>query len=550
MRKKIIHNTFLFISIILVISIFKKIFGDENSLVIVAGITASLYLVEIDYTLSPIKNTLKFVLIEVAIGIAAFIASLNSATALIITFIMLFMILYLFTYDTKRPMHIPFSLGYLFLLYTPISLERMPFRIGGLIFCGLFIMLIQIILNKNKFLKKAKMGIIENTNAIKDEVDFILNKENYNVIKEKQDNIHKSLSSLLSLTHERILKGANTSELCNTMLSIILSLESINITLRKINDDLEHIGRYDNILLKLKVQLENIIKYINKDIDSKQFSIELKEFLKYEGELKYEYYLDYELQEKLSILNDSLDNLESGKLHEYYRNHNKIFKIIKSRLLKSNFNKNSLKFSYAFRGALVISISVFVVDYFNIVNGKWIIFTILSVIQPYLEYSKNKGKNRIVGTIIGVLLFEVLFFIFKTDSMRMMVILVVGYISNYPTKYDHKMICITISSLGAASIGGGDNLISLDRLIFIIIGTAVALIANRLILPYRIKFVTKDLIDKSFELNNKIINELENINIDNNKELLNMLFYNKIINNHINFNNTTILSLKIKEYLD
>ncbi|MEG1310414.1 MAG: hypothetical protein RSD47_00260, partial [Romboutsia sp.] len=196
MRKKIIHNTFLFISIILVISIFKKIFGDENSLVIVAGITASLYLVEIDYTLSPIKNTLKFVLIEVAIGIAAFIASLNSATALIITFIMLFMILYLFTYDTKRPMHIPFSLGYLFLLYTPISLERMPFRIGGLIFCGLFIMLIQIILNKNKFLKKAKMGIIENTNAIKDEVDFILNKENYNVIKEKQDNIHKSLSSL------------------------------------------------------------------------------------------------------------------------------------------------------------------------------------------------------------------------------------------------------------------------------------------------------------------------------------------------------------------
>ena len=57
-KKKIISTTIMFLAIVVSIVLFKMVFGEENSLVAVTGITAALSLLGMDYTINPIQNTI------------------------------------------------------------------------------------------------------------------------------------------------------------------------------------------------------------------------------------------------------------------------------------------------------------------------------------------------------------------------------------------------------------------------------------------------------------------------------------------------------------
>ena len=220
--------------------------------------------------------------------------------------------------------------------------------------------------------------------------------------------------------------------------------------------------------------------------------------------------------------------------------------------LKLNINKESLKFTFALRGAIVTSIAVFIVSAFNIEHGKWLIFSISAIVQPYLESSKTKGKERILGTIIGLIIFEIVFSIITNTSGRAIIILLVGYISNYQSKYKYQMICTTISALGAASIGTDITDLSIQRITFVILGTIIALYANKVILPYKMSIITKNDIKKSIEFNEKIVTKLYNLGLSNVKldnEIKELLVVNELINKKINTNNLTLLSSDINEFL-
>lgn len=87
-KKKIISNTIVFFITTSIVLLFSGIFGGENVLVGVQGTAAVLFLLTIDFSLNPVKNTIYFVLLELTIGLAAYIASLNPYLAIISTFLM------------------------------------------------------------------------------------------------------------------------------------------------------------------------------------------------------------------------------------------------------------------------------------------------------------------------------------------------------------------------------------------------------------------------------------------------------------------------------
>ncbi|WP_042275409.1 FUSC family protein [[Clostridium] dakarense] len=549
MKGKIASTTLLFILIVGFIVVFQNVFGSENTLIGVAGITAALSLIDIDYTLYPIKNTIKFVILEVLIGISAFVASLNPIASLVGNFVVIFSLIYLFTYDTKKSIYVPFTLGYLFILYSPVKIEDMPLRIAGLAFCGLLIMVVQMLANRNKFWSKTQKSIMQVANDLKEKIDLIINKEDVYKIEEKHNEIYKNVRNISGKIYERRLKRIDESNLYEINLGIVLSFESINITLNKIQDEIENIKKFDEILVQLKKELDYIIKYINNEITVKELSNNLKLFIKDKSSI--DCYLSYELKENISLLNNTLEEVEL-KLNKEIKSSNIPYSSLKEYVLKRNFNKDSLKFSFAFRSAIIISIGTFIVSLFSINHGKWLIFTLFAVLQPYLELSRAKGRDRILGSVIGVLIFEIIFSIVKDDSMRMVVIFIVGYLSNYPTKYNQKMIFTTISSLGAASIGSGIDLLALDRLSFIIIGTIIAMAANKFILPYKISSETKELVEKSIKINKQILNKISHIKINNTskKEFNDLILVNKLINDKISINNNTLMSQRIEEFLD
>ena len=150
-KKTIINNTITFAIVMFFVITFKSIFGEENTLIGVTTITATLMFLERDFTGSPLKNTLKFIGINLLIGIGtSLIVASNMWLGLIINFIVVFIFSYIFTYNLRQPLYIPFGLQYLFLLTTPVPTDRLDIRLLALIFGALIIMLVQLLFNKNK----------------------------------------------------------------------------------------------------------------------------------------------------------------------------------------------------------------------------------------------------------------------------------------------------------------------------------------------------------------------------------------------------------------
>ena len=71
----------------------------------------------------------------------------------LINFAVMFIIGFTLCHNLKSPTYLPFSLQYIFMLSSPISLEKLPNRIGSLIFGALVIMGAQLIINRIRFQK-------------------------------------------------------------------------------------------------------------------------------------------------------------------------------------------------------------------------------------------------------------------------------------------------------------------------------------------------------------------------------------------------------------
>lgn len=451
-KKKILSTTIMFVVIVAAIVGFKSIFGDENTLVGVAGITAALSLLGTDYTINPLRNTVYFVGLEVVLGIGAFLSANNSILALIITFILIFTVLYNFTYNTKKPTYVAFTLGYLFMLYSPVDINELPTRIVALAFCGLAIMAIQMLANKNKLKTQSKNTIKSSIEYISEEINCILENKNLDFVNELNKKTYIGIRDLISDMYKRIDKDIHLPIEIMQSLFISRFLESINLTVGKIKDDKNDNEGYFETLNEVKNLLVEIDNFTNENLSIDELINKLSKYAEDTDKIEPNYYLIYELKDAADLLSYDLKDSRDKKIDKIKENYFVTDLLDRVNDLKNNMSKDSLKFTFALRGAIVTSIGVFIVSIFNIEYGKWLVFSLSSIVQPYLEASQVKSKDRLVGTVIGLVIFEILFYLIKEDSARVLVILAVGYISNFQTKYKDQMICTTISALGAAAM--------------------------------------------------------------------------------------------------
>ena len=549
-KKKIISTTIMFIAIVATISVFKNIFGDDNSFVAVAGVTAALCLLESDYTINPIKNTIYFVCLEVVIGIASFLANLNPWLGLVITFFIIFYLIYLFTYDNENPKYVGFTLGYFFMLYSPVTASRLPFRLAALATFGLLIMLLQLLSNRNRVKKQAYGQLKSALKYIREEILLLESSSHFESIATINKNANSTLKNLIETLYYYIDKGANLPISLYQKLFMAHFLDSININLNHIATS--HNTEYKSNFNKLLSLIDFIDEFIDNNESIDKLFLELDNILNSKELIKSKNYLDLELHTSVAVLKNDLQNIKDEGISKIYSKYFVTDLMEKLRSFKNNISKDSARFTFAFRCALLTSIGVFFVNEFNISSGKWIIFSLHAITQPYSDYSKAKGRERILGTIVGLIIFEILFTTFKDTSTRSIIILVVGYLSNYKRNYFEQVIYMTISALGAASIGTNLSTIGAERLIYVLLGTIVALIANKIILPFRITDSTKDNLTKSIDLNKRLINMLYSKcsgSEISTTEFNTLVSVNKFVNNKIEYNNHTILSNDINDYV-
>lgn len=481
-KKLIISNSLTFIFVVVFVVIFKSMFGEENTLIGVTTITATLMFLGKDLTISPIRNAIRLILLNLFIGICAILAVKHIYLGIVVNFIALFIVSYALCYNLESPMYFPFTLQYLFLLSAPVSAEQIPKRLIALVFGAIFIILIQLIVNKDK-ISKSGNKILTNV------CDLILGKiENFenNYIDDENLEIESKINAFRKMVYDKREVDFYLTEEGRIKLNLSAALENTYYMIGAIEKSPDVLFILNN-LKELINDTKNVLegKNIDKDLCKEKYI-----FLQECEDRNINELLVLQLLDSIVLLQDTLYELKNLKKENY--NLVKSVGDIPSNTKESLFkyvvgDHRSLKYCYAMRVAIAISIGGYIKDLFNISEGRWIMFTILSLVNPIYEVSKNKTKDRVLSTIIGSVIVLALFSIFKDTTIRSIILMITGYISGYLKQYKYSIICVTISAVGSAALLGDVSGLTVDRILLVILGAIIAIIANKFIFPYKLQ---------------------------------------------------------------
>lgn len=485
-KKLFISKTVTFIGVVAFVIAFKSIFGEENTLIGVTTITAILMFLERDLTLTPVRNTIKLILINLLIGISSYLVISNMYLGIIVNFFTLFLISYNFCYNLRNPLYVPFTLQYLFLLANPVDNQGFFIRIVSLIFGAVAIMLTQLLVNKNK-LAKSGNKLLENVcDSILNKIEY---KEQYDLVDDGMEKVNQSIDAFRTMVYDKREYNYYLTEEGRLKLNLSVALENIHSMIHDTD-----LSKIDNDIIKtlelLIKETKLLLNHSKDNTDEHDVSLYMQKLFKICEEKDINDLLNLQLLDSMILLSDTIKSLKSldEKQYNIVNKSHDISELFADSSFKTFFKDGkSLRFCYAMRVAICITIGSFIVQYFNLSEGRWILFTLLSLITPVYEVSKSKTKDRIFATIVGSIIVFVLFSIFKDPTTRMLIVLAAGYLNGYPSQYKYAIIFVTISAIGSAALVGNVQALTINRIFFVFVGAAMAIFANRYIFPYKLE---------------------------------------------------------------
>lgn len=460
MVKTIITKTIVFIVVMLFVTIFKTIFGDNNMMVGVTTLVLILSTLGRNLTVNPGKNLVLLLMINLTLGLGAFIVGQNIWLGVIINFVILFLIAYFFSYELRKPLNMLVGLHYMLMMVNPITMEELPMRIIALIIGPFLLIGVQLVVNKNKLrkstpvlLQKIETNLVTKINLLKDDIETTA----INQV------IIDDINAVKVIVHDSTPKDTHISLLGRSVISVLSCLERINLLL-----DLPCDG-------DLLTEVESSIKE-KQSLDAQK--VELSQSTHTIRDKEFATALEI-LHQKQTILANLVAN--PSDLQEKNEPISDEFK--ENKILKRNLNYNSIRFGYGVRLGMLVAMTSLITSYFNIEYGSWLVYTVFALTQPFVEFTMSKSKKRIIGTIIAAIVIYVFFSVVQGSTLRLGFLLVGGYLLSYAIDYRDVVIFMTIASVASAAMGTvNPGFIIFNRLFFVIIGIIIAVIVNKLFL--------------------------------------------------------------------
>lgn len=549
-KKAFMANNIIFIISAIFVYISIMHLGSNNLMVGIAGIFLLIAIVNKDFSRNPLRAIFKISFLTSFIAFAPYLVNLNIYSGVFINFFVVFIMIYLVVYTLNKTIYFPFLFGYTLFLTTNVEGENLYMRIMGMVMVGIVAVIFQIVFSKLSSKKaesnKALIGIIET---------FIKNIDDFKAGNFDFENREK-LKELSTYWSRDILEKRNNSfylkEKENTELNLIAAIEKLDIVLEQMSKLARGNEEYIKFADDLKVCLENLGLFLQtrKRVNNLSLSIE-----KINNNYEYIKLNDIKIYSAIEALN-IIDGLTSDLLEMGRKDYIEIkfgMKEIKEmkNLLLADFNKNSVRFIFAFRTAILISLSYFAIEYFHLGLGKWMMFTIASVSQPYNDTVGGRAKGRILGTLVGVIIYLPLSYIFTSVQYRIIIIVIATYFMISFKKYAYSISMLTILFLGVVTINVQNIIVFAgDRLLFVALGIVIVLLGNRFILPYSLRKETGILINKYYNCCSEILDKTLLLYKESGvrEEIRNLIITAKGIENKILLNNTGIDSDEIREF--
>ena len=490
MNKELKSKIIMFVAMISFMFFYMFVFGNKNAVIGVTMVMAAFMNLGNDLSFKPKTSFIKILLLLLVLGISSFLNNPLTILGCILTFLVVFGTTFTSYHLFGTSVYLPFLMCYFMMVGIPVTIENLPMRLLSLVFGAIFIVGLNVIINKKKSYKLSKATITTLINELNKAIDLKLKGEEVSV-----DNFKAANGFYLSIFNKFEYKFFPTKTQ-QSVLDVVKSFQYIGRVLSEYDLSKKELIYLKEVLSQIRdINLEDIFYG---DIESEGMPLIL---------------LNLEI-----IANESKKDLTYDSIIPDKKT---LFSLFKP-MIRRQFSFHSVKFTFAFKMAFILFIWQLLTLIFNLPFTKWLYFATIPLMLPYINDVGYTARSRLHGTLIGVFIFAMIMlmipYINISFNVLMMIVMVVCMLLMVVKLEDKLILAIvtTIMSVMAALMYIEPPEAIFLKVLWVAVAVPVVTLFNYKFLPYSVEIETENNLKASFELNLKSINLIKQKCITNN----------------------------------
>ena len=491
-------KTAMFLIIGLFMVVFLALFGTSYAVIGVTVASAAMIMLSKDLSVRPFSNLCSIMVFMVLMGVGAFLASLDPYLGLLVNFIVVFLVVFLSMQDLKSPMHFPMLLFYVTMVTTPITISEMPDRLLVLAVSAVFIVGLNVVMNRGSRSRTSHNGIVAMCEEIRRCSGAVLRGESPD-----HSEIDRLAADLNRNMYDRLKSHFFTTPNDRTVLDLAVSLADLGRVVCRgdwSEDSLRNLGSV----------LDAVVSHERGECGASDVRGAVESYLASNpGAAGGTDLILRDIHRELAYLESGGDDSTYGS--ERGRD---IGTVVKA--LREEARRDSARFTFAVRMGLIFAMVAFAWEYWAWENAQVLLFTVVAAIVPFLEDSWRQSMMRLSGTVLGALVFGAAVILSGDNTVALMAVGLVAayaYILMDNGRYDRKMFFYTllVMIVSSMTVTSPESSMIADRIMFTVAGIFVATVANRVVLPYRIRDENMELAVRSLRISLERIHNLRDI---------------------------------------
>ncbi|MBQ6098668.1 MAG: FUSC family protein [Methanobrevibacter sp.] len=462
------------------------VFGANNMVIGMFIAMAALMNLGNDFTYKPKLSFFKVLLLLLILGIVAFLNNPISIFGCILTFFVVFGVTITSYHLFATSVYLPYLMLYFMMMSClPVSFEELPMRLLSLVVGAIFIVGINLIVNRNKKFKLSKQTIDSLVLELNNAVDLKLAGDEVS-----KENFKTANGFYLNMFYHFEYKFF-PSPVQRSVLNIVKSFQHIGAIVADYDLSVNELDGIKKILYNLK-DIKSLEFFESIDVDTKEMNIVL---------LNFEYIVD------------ELNNVDSTR--EFILPDKKYIRSLIKPVIKRSFSFRSVKFAFAFKMAIILTLWEILTLLFNLPLTKWLYFATIPMMAPYINDLADSAKKRLKGTVGGALIFILIiiaapYLPLSSDILMLVVMIVCMAVIVYNLKNTLIVTTVTtvMSVMAVLSYVAPDIAIEL-KVLWVLIGAAVAIALNYIFLPYSVEKESENNLKARYKFNGESINMIK-----------------------------------------
>lgn len=480
MNRALKSKIIMFVSMMLFMLFYMVLFGSKNAVIGMMVVMAAFMNLSNDLSFKAKASFIKILLLLLVLGIASFLNNPLTIFGCILTFVVVFATTFTSYNLFGTHVYLPYLMIYFMMVGIPVSVEMLPMRLLSLVFGAVFIVGLNMAINRKKDYKLSKATIDTLISELDKAIDLKLDGKDV-----FSDNFRTINGFYLSIFNRSEYKYF-PSETHKSVLNVVKSFQYIG----KIISEYDLSNKELLYIRSVLSQIEHI------DLD------DIFEGIEIESKVMYLVLLNLEIiaNEIRKDLTDEIMLPDKNTLKTQFKS-----------LIRQYFSFRSVKFTFAFKMAFLMFVWQLLTLMFNLPFTKWLYFATISLMLPYIDDVAYSAKSRLQGTFIGVFVFAAILIIvpyinvsFNVIAVAVMVVCMLIMVIKLEDKLILTIVTTVISVMTALMYIPPPEAMEL-KILWVTVAVVVVTLFNYIFLPYSVEIETKNNLKTSYMLNQQSI---------------------------------------------